>query len=208
MEWMDTKLLLATSNPGKVDEYRVLLAGAPVTLVTPAEQGLEGQPEETGATFEENALLKARYYAQASGLLSLADDSGLEVDALGGEPGVHSARYAGDGATDADRVVLLLSRLKDVASEKRTARFRCVVALAWPEGATEIFHGSCEGQIADELRGNNGFGYDPVFYVPELGKTFAELESDVKNQRSHRAIAARFAAERLRTVVDAAKARA
>ena len=199
-------LLLATNNPGKVEEYRVLLAGVPMTLVTPAEQGLEGQPEETGATFEENALLKARYYAQASGLLSLADDSGLEVDALGGEPGVHSARYAGEGATDADRVVLLLSRLKDVPTEKRTARFRCVVALAWPEGATETFHGSCEGQIADEPRGNNGFGYDPVFYVPELGKTFAELESDVKNQRSHRAIAARFAAERLRTVVDTAKA--
>jgi len=203
---MATKLLLATSNPSKLDEYRVLLSGVNVTLVTPPEQGLEGQPEETGETFEENALLKARYYAQASGLLSLADDSGLEVDALGGEPGVHSARYAGEGATDADRVLLLLSRLKGVPAERRTARFQCVVALAWPEGATETFHGSCEGQIAGEPRGNSGFGYDPVFCVPELGKSFAELEPDVKNQRSHRAEAARKAAERLRIVVDTAKA--
>ena len=206
MERMTTKLLLATSNPSKLDEYRVLLSGVNVTLVTPPEQGLEGQPEETGETFEENALLKARYYAQASGLLSLADDSGLEVDALGGEPGVHSARYAGEGATDADRVLLLLSRLKGVPAERRTARFQCVVALAWPEGATETFHGSCEGQIAGEPRGNSGFGYDPVFCVPELGKSFAELEPDVKNQRSHRAEAARKAAERLRIVVDTAKA--
>ena len=206
MERMATKLLLATSNPSKLDEYRVLLSGVNVTLVTPPEQGLEGQPEETGETFEENALLKARYYAQASGLLSLADDSGLEVDALGGEPGVHSARYAGEGATDADRVLLLLSRLKGVPAERRTARFQCVVALAWPEGATETFHGSCEGQIAGEPRGNSGFGYDPVFCVPELGKSFAELEPDVKNQRSHRAEAARKAAERLRIVVDTAKA--
>ncbi len=203
---MVNELLLATSNPGQVEEYRVLLADVQVTLVTPTEQGLDDQPEETGATFEENALLKAMYYARTSGLLSLADDSGLEVDALGGEPGVHSARYAGEEATDADRVVLLLSRLKGVAPEQRTARFQCVVALAWPEGATETFHGSCEGQIADDPRGNNGFGYDPVFYVPELGKTFAELESDVKNQRSHRAEAARKAAERLRIVVAAAKA--
>ena len=206
MERMAMKLLLATSNPGKADEYRVLLAGVNVTLVTPSEQGLEGQPEETGETFEENALLKARHYAQASGLLSLADDSGLEVDALGGEPGIHSARYAGEGATDADRVLLLLSRLKGVPAERRTARFRCVVALAWPEGATETFHGSCEGQIAGEPRGNNGFGYDPVFCVPELGKSIAELEPDVKNQRSHRAEAARKVAERLRIVVDTAKA--
>ncbi len=203
---MVTKLLLATSNPGKVDEYRVLLADMNVTLVTPSDQGLVGQPEETGATFEENALLKARHYALASDLLSLADDSGLEVDALGGEPGVHSARYAGEGATDADRVMLLLSNLKGVPPESRTARFQCVVALAWPEGTTETFHGSCEGQIANEPKGNNGFGYDPVFYVPELGKNFAELEPDVKNKRSHRAEAARKAVERLRVVIAAAKA--
>lgn len=203
---MVNKILLATSNPGKVEEYRVLLAHLSMTLVTPADQGLDDQPEETGVTFEENSLIKARYYAQASGLLSLADDSGLEVDALGGEPGVHSARFAGEGATDADRVVLLLSRLKGVPPEQRTAQFRCVVALAWPGGATETFHGSYEGQIADEPRGANGFGYDPIFYVPELEKTFAELEPDVKNRLSHRAVAARFAAERLRTVVDAARA--
>jgi XTP/dITP diphosphohydrolase len=205
---MVTKLLLATSNPGKVDEYRALLAGMNVTLVTPSDQGLVDQPEETGDTFEENALLKARYYALATGLMSLADDSGLEVDALGGEPGVHSARYAGEGATDADRVLLLLSKLEGVPSEKRAARFQCVVALAWPEGTTETFHGSCEGRIAAEPKGSNGFGYDPVFYVPELGKSFAELEPVVKNQRSHRAEAARKAADRLRGVIAAAKARA
>lgn len=196
---MTHKLLLATNNPGKIGEYQTLLEGLPLTMTTPAQEGLEGEPEETGATFEENALLKARYYARASGVLSLADDSGLEVDALNGEPGIHSARYAGDGATDAERIRFLLAKLKGIPWQERTARFHCVIALVWPGGAEETFDGSREGYIIVEPKGRNGFGYDPVFYVPELGKTFAELEPEVKNRWSHRAEAARKAAHRLRS---------
>lgn len=191
------KLLLATNNPGKMAEYRTLLEGLPLSMTTPAQEGVDGEPEETGATFEENALLKARHYARATGILTLADDSGLEVDALNGEPGVRSARYAGDGATDAERVRFLLAKLKGIPWQRRTARFRCVVALVWPGGAEETFEGSKEGYIALEPRGRNGFGYDPVFYAPELGKTFAEVEPEVKNRWSHRAEAAHKAAQRL-----------
>ena len=191
------RLLLATSNPGKVAEYQALLAELSLVLITPAQQGIRDEPEETGTTFEENALLKARYYAGVSGLFVLADDSGLEVDALNGGPGVHSARYGGPGASDADRARLLLNALEGVEWERRTARFRCVVALVWLGGEEETFHGTREGYIALEPRGANGFGYDPVFFLPELGKTFAELAPEVKNRWSHRAEASRKAAERL-----------
>jgi len=196
------KLLLATNNPGKVDEYRTLLEGLPLAMTTPAEEGLASGPEESGATFEENALVKARYYGGASGILALADDSGLEVDALNGEPGVHSARYAGDGATDAELVRFLLAKLEDIPWQRRIARFRCVIALVWPGGAEETFHGSREGYITTEPKGRNGFGYDPVFYVPELGKTFAQVEPEVKNRLSHRAEAARKVVQRLRREVE------
>ena len=190
-------LLLATSNSGKVAEYQALLGELSLALVTPAQQGIRDEAEETGTTFEENALLKARYYTAVSGLLVLADDSGLEVDALNGRPGIYSARYGGPGASDADRVRLLLNALEGVQWEQRTARFRCVVALVWPGGDEETFHGTSEGYIAQEPRGADGFGYDPVFFLTELGKTFAELAPEVKNRWSHRAEAARKAAERL-----------
>ncbi len=196
------ELLLATNNPGKISEYRTLLEGLPLVLTTPAQEGLGSTPEETGATFEENALLKARYYADASGILALADDSGLVVDALNGEPGIHSARYAGEDATDSERVRFLLANLEGIPWHRRIARFRCVVALVWPGGAEETFHGGREGYITLEPRGLNGFGYDPVFYVPELEKTFGELEPEVKNRCSHRAEAARKAAHRLRREVE------
>jgi len=187
------KLLVASRNPGKLREYRELLKGVPFRLTDLASEGIQEEVAETGRTFEENASLKARRYAELSGLLSLADDSGLEVDALGSEPGVRSARYAGEHASDADRYNLLLEKLRGVPTEKRTARFRCVIALAWPSGRLELLHGAREGIIATEPRGANGFGYDPVFYMPELGATMAELSAEQKNRVSHRYEAAQKA---------------
>ena len=183
-------LLIATNNAGKLREYQLLLRGVPFTLVSPKQARAAPEVEETGKTFEENARLKSYAFARASGLLTLADDSGLEVDALGGEPGVMSRRFAGDSASDADRIRFLLSKLAGVPPDERTARFRCVIAIAWPDGRVETCNGECEGMIALGPRGKNGFGYDPVFFVPELGKTMAELPAEVKNRISHRARAA------------------
>ena len=182
---------MATNNQGKVNEYRSLLKGIPVQIVSLADQGISTVVDEVGETLEENAILKATALASESGLVALADDSGLEVDALNGEPGRLSARYAGEGASDLDRVNYLLSRLKDVPWEKRSARFRCVIALAMPSGEVKTCTGECRGFIALEPKGENGFGYDPVFYLPEFGKTMAELPSEIKNQVSHRARAAK-----------------
>ena len=187
------KLLIATHNPGKVREYKELLAGLPLELTYPAQEGLDIEVAETGKSFAENARLKAITYARASGLLTLADDSGLEVDALGGEPGIRSARYAGTGASDEDRYRLLLEKLREVPWEERTARFRCVIAVATPAGQIHTAEGTCEGIIAFEPRGKHGFGYDPVFYLPEYGKTLAELPPETKNEISHRARAAQRA---------------
>ncbi len=184
-------LLLATNNQGKVNEYRSLLRDLPLDLVTLAERGITTVVDEVGESLEENATLKATALAAESGLLTLADDSGLEVDALGGEPGRLSARYAGEGASDKDRVSYLLSKLKNVPRDERSARFRCVIALATPSGQVSLCHGECRGFIAFEPRGELGFGYDPVFYLPELGKTLAELPLEIKNQVSHRGQAAR-----------------
>jgi XTP/dITP diphosphohydrolase len=184
------RLLVATRNPGKLSEYEELLAGLPVELTYLESEGIAEDVEETGSSFAENAVLKARRYALISGLLTLADDSGLEVDALGGEPGVHSARYAGPGATDEDRYRLLLDRMRDVPPGERSARFRCVIAVAEPEGETYTVDGVCEGVIAYSPEGEFGFGYDPVFYMPERGKTMAQLPPEEKNLVSHRARAA------------------
>jgi len=189
------KLLLATNNKGKAREYKSLLRGISCEIVTPAEQDITTEVDEVGSSFEENARLKAITLAAESGLLTLADDSGLEVDALGGEPGVLSARYAGEAASDSDRLNYLLSRLKDVPGDKRSARFRCVIAIAAPDGKVELCSGECSGFITTEPRGYNGFGYDPIFYVPELGKTMAELTPEEKNKISHRARAAAKARE-------------
>jgi len=192
------KLLLATSNKAKVREYKDLLQSLPFELVSMAELGVNTRVNEVGESLEENARLKATTLAQESQLLVLADDSGLEVDALGGEPGRLSARYAGEGASDKDRINYLLARLKDVPGEKRSARFRCVIAIARPDGEVELCSGECHGFITLEPRGEEGFGYDPIFYLPELGKTMAELPLEVKNQVSHRGQAARQAIELLR----------
>jgi XTP/dITP diphosphohydrolase len=192
------KLLLATNNKAKVREYKSLLQGLPFELVSLAELGINTRVNEVGESLEENARLKATTLARESQLLVLADDSGLEVDALGGEPGRLSARYAGEGASDKDRINYLLARLKDMPWEKRSARFRCVIAIARPDGEVELCSGECHGFITLEPRGEEGFGYDPIFYLPELGKTMAELPLEVKNQVSHRGQAARQAIELLR----------
>ena len=192
------KLLLATNNKAKVREYNQLLHNLPLELVSPADLGISTTVSEVGESLEENARLKATALAAESGLLALADDSGLEVDALGGEPGRLSARYAGEGASDRVRVNYLLARLEGVPGERRSARFRCVIALATPDGEVELCSGECRGFITLEPRGEQGFGYDPVFYLPELGKTMAELPLEVKNQISHRGQAAREACRILR----------
>ena len=193
------KLVLGTRNPGKLKELRALLRDVPFELVSLAEAGVGQNVEETGSTLEENATLKAETYCRLSGLPVLADDSGLEVDALGGEPGVRSSRYAGDEATDAQRIEYLLGRLAETPLDGRQARFRCVVAVAWPlqQAPVELYGGECPGQIIDEPRGAFGFGYDPVFLLPELGKTMAELSPEEKNGVSHRSRAARKAAASL-----------
>ncbi len=184
-----SKLFLATNNQAKVREYRSLLQNILYELVIPAENSII--VNEVGESLEQNARLKAIAGAVRSKLLALADDSGLEVDALGGEPGWLSARYAGEGASDSERVNYLLSRLKGVTLEKRSACFRCVIAIATPEGKVEFCCGECRGFITFEPRGKKGFGYDPIFYLPELGKTMAELPLATKNQISHRGQAAR-----------------
>jgi XTP/dITP diphosphohydrolase len=190
---MPAKLLLGTNNEGKVLEYRALLEGIPFELVTPEELGIAVEVEETGNSFEENASLKARAFAAESGLLTLADDSGLEVDALAGEPGVRSHRYGGKGATDEQLVNYLLAKLTGIPLQKRTARFRCVIAIATPDGKLTLRQGECRGVITFEPRGAGGFGYDPVFLFPSLSKTMAELTMEEKNQLSHRAMAAKEA---------------
>lgn len=187
------KLLLGTNNQGKVREYMMLLRNLPFELVTPVGQGITTTVSEVGESLEENARLKATVLAEQSQLLTLADDSGLEVDALGSEPGRLSARYAGEWASDSDRINYLLSRLKDVPWPERSARFRCVIAVATPSGVVELCSGECWGFITFEPRGEKGFGYDPIFYLPEQDKTMAELPLEIKNQFSHRGQAARKA---------------
>ncbi|HLH62995.1 MAG TPA: XTP/dITP diphosphatase [Ktedonobacteraceae bacterium] len=186
-------LLLATTNVHKLEEFRAMCADLPYRLLSLQDIQLHMDVEETGSTFAENAELKARAYAEASGLLTLADDSGLEIDALGGAPGVFSARFAGRDTSYQERFRLILERLEGLPLEQRGARFRCVIALAEPSGYTRIVEGAIEGVIADEPRGANGFGYDPIFLVPELGKTTAELEPGDKNRISHRGRAAQLA---------------
>jgi XTP/dITP diphosphohydrolase len=174
-------------------EYAELLKGLPFELTTLAEQGIKEEVEETGSSLEQNAISKATAYARLSGLITLADDSGLEVDALGGEPGPLSRRYAGDNVTDEERNNFLLAKLSNIPWQKRTARFRCVIAIATPEGRVGIGEGECEGLIAYVAKGEGGFGYDPIFYLPDHGKHMAELTLEEKNRISHRAKAAQKA---------------
>jgi len=188
-------LLIATHNPGKRRELMALFADLPLRLTDLMELGIEEVAEEPHDSLEENARWKALCYAARSGLWTLADDSGLEIDALGGAPGVRSARFAGPDADDLARIREVLFRMAGVPWPQRTARFRCVIAMARPGEAPVLVEGRVEGYIAFEPRGSSGFGYDPIFYIPELGKTMAELPMEVKNRISHRARAARKARE-------------
>jgi len=192
------RLLIATTNPGKLVEFRELLEGLPVELVLP-ERDL--QVAETGRNYAENAALKARTYAAASGLLTLADDSGLEVDALGGAPGLFSARYSPlPGANDADRRAHLLANLRGLP-RPWTAHFHCTAALALPDGELHLAEGQVFGEILPEERGTNGFGYDPLFLLPELGRSMAELTREEKNTLSHRARALHAALPAIRKLL-------
>ena len=193
------ELLVATNNVGKVRELSQLLSDFPVRLRLLAEFPEVFEAEETGETFEENALIKARHYSTHTGLLTLSDDSGLAVDALGGAPGVRSARYAGREATYAERMSKLLDELDATGDEQRRARFVCVIAVADPAaGAPHTFEGICEGRLARAPRGNGGFGYDPLFIPDGYDRTFGELPADIKHQLSHRARALRQAVRHLR----------
>ena len=182
-----TTLVIATRNPGKTAEIRSLLSGYPVEIKNLDDFGPIPEIEEDGTTFDENAYKKASFAARVLGLPALADDSGLCVNSLGGAPGVLSARYAGENATDRERYEKLLDALKGVSD--RTAAFVCVISIAVPTGAALTYEGRCEGIIADKPSGEGGFGYDPVFYYPPLEKTFAELNAEEKNRISHRAMA-------------------
>ena len=186
-------LLLATTNRHKLDEFYTIFSDLPLTLQSLREVHISTDVEETGQTFAENTELKARFYAQASGMLSLADDSGLEIDALGGAPGVFSARFAGRDTSYEERFRLILEQMRGLTGEQRRARFRCAIALAEPGGHCRTVEGMIEGIVADSPRGTGGFGYDPIFLLPELGRTFAELTSEQKNRISHRGRAAQFA---------------
>lgn len=179
------KLVLASKNPHKLEEMQTILGQLGLEVVLESDVGVDVEVEETGTTFEENALLKAKAVMQASNMAAIADDSGLVVDALHGEPGVYSARYGGldsDGA----RMALLLEKLENVPQEQLSARFVSAIACALPDGRVVTAQGCCEGTILSAPMGQNGFGYDPVFYVPELGKTFAQADSGEKNAHSHR----------------------
>lgn len=190
------RLIVGSRNAGKVKEIKAVLAGLPFLVEGLPATGIS-EPEETGATFQDNAILKAKYYSQYTGEYCLADDSGLEVDALGGAPGVYSARYAGENATDAQNNRKLLQELAAVPECGRTARFRSVLALISPAGNLILADGVCEGVILSESRGAGGFGYDPLFFMPELGKTLAEMDLTGKNAVSHRGKALRSLKEKL-----------
>lgn len=185
------KILLATTNLGKIKEFYSLLHDIPYDITTPNKEEICLDVEENGTTFSENAYIKATTYMKKSGFISLADDSGIEVDALGGEPGIYSARYGGKQLSDEDRVQLLLKNMNGVPWEKRTARFKAAIVLAWPEGKTILKEGVFQGYISYKPEGVNGFGYDPIFFLPQHGMTSAQLSKNQKNKISHRYIAAK-----------------
>ena len=186
-------VVLATRNPGKVLELAALLADLPLEITSLLDFPDVPALAEVGATYADNAVAKARAVARATGQIALADDSGLEVDAMDGAPGPHSSRWLGEGRGDADRNAAVLERLRGVPPERRTARFRAVVAIAQPDGTVRTFEGVVEGSIAERPAGREGFGYDPIFLVQGEGRTMAELGSQIKNRISHRARAVRAA---------------
>lgn len=197
MRPLTDKIVLASGNIGKLREIVRILGGLDVAVVPQSDFGID-DADETGATFIENSLIKARHASHATGLPAIADDSGLTVDALGGRPGVLSARYAGPHATDAQNIDKLLAELSDVADDKRGAAFHCAACFVLPDdSAPLIASGEWRGSILRDRRGQSGFGYDPVFFDPEIGRSSAELTADEKNERSHRGKALRALAAQL-----------
>ncbi|MCG7346410.1 XTP/dITP diphosphatase [Sporosarcina sp. ACRSL] len=196
------KLMIATNNKGKAKDFETLFSpyGFEVQTLNDLDQDID--VEETGVTFEENAVLKAEEVSKLLGIIVIADDSGLEIDKLKGAPGVYSARYAGEQKNDEANIDKVLSELQGVPQQERTARFRCVLAVAGPGVETVTFSGSCEGLILEERRGTNGFGYDPIFYVPEKGRAMAELSPEEKGEISHRGAALRQLKEQLPRLLD------
>lgn len=192
---MANQFVLATHNPGKLAEMKAILSGLGVEVVSPAEAGVEVDVEETGTTFAENAMLKAKAVCAAAGLPAIADDSGLCVNALNGGPGVYSARYGGEGLDDRGRCMLLLNSMRGQTT--RAAHFTCAVACAFPNGDTLTAEGRCDGAIAFAPLGEGGFGYDPVFLIPEKGKTFGQIGPEEKSKISHRGKALAAFAEKL-----------
>ena len=188
---MDRKVIFATGNPGKLREIRMILGDMGLEIVTMKEAGFTGTIVEDGTTFEENALIKAGTIAREMGEIAMADDSGLEIDALGGEPGIYSARYLGEDTSYDIKNQVILDRMKDVPEEKRTARFVCAAACVFPDGRSLVVRETMEGRIGYEIAGTNGFGYDPVFYLPEFGCTSAQISPEQKNAISHRGKALR-----------------
>lgn len=196
---MNNRIVFATANEHKMEEIRMILADLGMEILSMKQAGIEADVEENGTTFEENAMIKATEIArQLPDDIVLADDSGLEIDFLNKEPGIYSARYAGVDTAYEVKNNLLLDRLKDVPDEKRTARFVCAIAAAFPDGSTKVVRGTIEGIIGHEIIGENGFGYDPIFYLPEYGCTTAQLTPEKKNQLSHRGVALR----KMRTIIE------
>ena len=197
---IDVKILVATNNTGKLREFKKILLSPGISILSPLDEDISLDVEETGTTLKDNALIKALAFSKLTDHVTLADDSGLFVDALDGDPGVRSARYAGNNATDHERNQKLLDNLQNVPIEKRTARFKCVIALVDEGGNTSYFSGTCTGSIATESRGSQGFGYDPIFIVDGYNKTMAELTKDEKNTVSHRAKASRSLMQHIETI--------
>lgn len=193
------KLILASNNAHKLEELRAILSTLGMDVISQRDAGITVEPDENGATFEENSYIKAKSIMDVCGLPTIADDSGLMVDALGGAPGVHSARYGGDRCkSDRERLELLLENLKDTPDAERGAKFVCVITMLTPDGGCVTARGECHGRILREPQGENGFGYDPVFFVPEKGCSFAQLPAGEKNRISHRANALKIFAEKIR----------
>jgi XTP/dITP diphosphohydrolase len=199
---MAPQLLIASNNRGKVDEFRELLQGSGWEIVSSRELGLEIEVDETGRTYRDNALIKAETFGAEAGMAALSDDSGLEVDALDGEPGALHHQNGWDGRDNADRIQILLNALKDVPPDRRSSRYRAVIVVVLPDGRVLEEEGTSEGFIVDQPAGSNGFGYDPVFYLPELGKTMAQLSLEEKNRISHRGLAAARMLERLKELAS------
>ena len=186
MNNMKKKFIVATKNKGKLNEIKEILSDFDYEVLSMTDLGINKEIEETGSTFEENALIKAKAVWNLTGETVMADDSGLEVDALNGAPGIYSSRFAGPNATDEERNKKLLALLEEVPFEKRKARFVCAIAVVYPDGSDFVVRGTCDGYIAFKPEGNNGFGYDPLFYVPEFGMTTAQMDPKKKHSISHR----------------------